>query len=64
MAFRLRRAIEPAPDPLNVSLRQLRKGLSPISLNKYNDLISLCIDGIIPTSCHAFYVLLPNETKM
>ncbi|MEW8545667.1 MAG: hypothetical protein AB2693_19270 [Candidatus Thiodiazotropha sp.] len=58
---RLRRFQE-ISDPLTIVLSQLREDFPKISMQKFNDLISLCKDRTIPAVHHAFYVLLPHET--
>jgi hypothetical protein len=47
-------------DPKSYTLKQLRNDLIPISSDKYNDLVSLCINDIIPRAHHVFYALLPH----
>ena len=45
----------------SLQLRPARKDGIPISSSKYNDLISLCLQDIIPSPHHIFYALLPHE---
>lgn len=56
---RLRRSME-IPDPRNITLSRLRDEFPELSKNKFDDLVSLCRDRIIPTVHHAFFALLPH----
>ena len=58
---KVRRTNSRIPDPTQVSLSQLRQNMLPISNDKYNDLISLCVEDVIPKEHHLFYVFLPHE---
>jgi hypothetical protein len=60
---RVRRTSDTIPNPKTINLKQLRKELIPITLAKYNDLLSLCLNDIIPSPNHAFFVLLPHHTE-
>ena len=48
-------------DMSKMQLKQLRNRLIPISIEKYNDLLSLCISDLIPRTYHLFYNFLPHS---
>ena len=47
-------------DMSKIKLNQLRENLIPVSAEKYDDLVSLCVNDIIPKNYHLFYLLLPH----
>ena len=50
-------------NPRMIELAQLRTLPIPITLDKYNDLVALCISGVIPKPNHIFYALLQHTNE-
>jgi hypothetical protein len=61
---RLRRSTELVTGASSLDLKVLRNNPIPLTYDKYNDLISLCLSGVIPKAHHVFYALLPHQTSI
>ena len=60
LIHRLRR-VHVLVNPRDIVLERLHADRLPVDWQKYNDLISLCRNGVIPKVHHVFYLLLPHK---
>ena len=55
------RKVHTIPNPAEIPLENVSKVPHPISMEKYNDLISLCERNIIPKAHHQYFKSLPSD---